>query len=153
MVFPHAKIIVALRDPRDVCLSCFFQHFGLNPAMIKFLDWSSTTANYNKVMSYWLAIKPHLSLSWMEVRYEDTVSDLATQAGRLLQHIGVDWEDAVLSHYKRSSDSYVSTPSYQAVRAPVHKKAIARWKNYPEASLKALADLQPFIDAFGYESA
>ena len=26
-IFPEIKFIVALRDPRDVCLSCFMQYF------------------------------------------------------------------------------------------------------------------------------
>ena len=30
LVFPEAKIIVALRDPRDCCLSSFMQDFKLN---------------------------------------------------------------------------------------------------------------------------
>ena len=31
-LFPESKILVAIRDPRDVCLSCFMQDFRLNPA-------------------------------------------------------------------------------------------------------------------------
>ena len=36
--FPKAKFIFALRHPYDSVLSCFMQHFTLNPAMKNFLN-------------------------------------------------------------------------------------------------------------------
>ena len=37
-LFPSAPVIVALRDPRDVVLSCFMQNFRVNQAMAQFLS-------------------------------------------------------------------------------------------------------------------
>ena len=36
-LFPRAKVLFAVRDPRDVVLSCFRQHFQVNAAMFEFL--------------------------------------------------------------------------------------------------------------------
>ncbi len=149
-VFPSARVIVALRDPRDVCLSCFFQSFRLNLSMKKFLNWSTTTAFYHKVMGYWLAIKPHINLPWIEIKYEDTVDDLPGQVRTILDFIGIEWDESVLNYGERARDKYVATPSYQAIREPVHKGSVQRWKNYPDATAAGLADLRPFIDEFGY---
>ena len=151
VLFPSAKIIVALRDPRDVCLSCFFQSFSLNNAMKNFLAWPTTTAYYRKVMAYWLEVKSHMDLPFIEVKYEDTVTDLPSQARRILDFIGVDWEEGVLSYYEQTREKYVATPSYQAIREPVNTAAINRWKNYPEPMGQALDDLKPFIEAFSYQ--
>ena len=37
-ILPNSRVVVALRDPRDVCLSCFVQHFQQNDAMANFMD-------------------------------------------------------------------------------------------------------------------
>src|SRR5262249_25715579 len=36
-LFPNAKILFAVRDPRDVLLSCYRRHFELNAAMFELL--------------------------------------------------------------------------------------------------------------------
>jgi hypothetical protein len=74
LVFPDARVIVALRDPRDVCLSCLFQNFMLNNAMIHFLTLESTVKYYSTVMDLYLHQRDMLSLDVIEVRYEDTVT-------------------------------------------------------------------------------
>ncbi|MGI1663140.1 sulfotransferase [Palleronia sp. KMU-117] len=149
-LFPSSRVILALRDPRDVCLSCFFQSFGLNRSMKKFLSWPTTVAFYAKVMGFWLDVRDRIDLPQIEVRYEDTVTDLPGQARRILDHLGVPWEDAVLAYYERTRKTFVNTPSYQAVRENVHTRATERWRNYPKAMEAALPVLRPYLDAFGY---
>lgn len=82
-IFPSAKIIVALRDPRDVCLSCLFQYFGLNRSMKKFLAWQTTYEYYAHVMGFWLAVRDQIDLSFIEVKYEDTDHRSAPSGGAL----------------------------------------------------------------------
>ncbi|WDI30334.1 tetratricopeptide repeat protein [Hyphococcus flavus] len=50
-VFPEAKIIFAQRDPRDVVLSCYQQHFGMNAAMYQLLKFDTAAMYYDQVMS------------------------------------------------------------------------------------------------------
>jgi hypothetical protein len=38
-LFPRAKIIFALRDPRDVVLSCFRRRFAMNAGMFDSPPW------------------------------------------------------------------------------------------------------------------
>jgi tetratricopeptide (TPR) repeat protein len=149
-LFPSSRVILALRDPRDVCLSCFFQNFGLNRSMKKFLTWPTTVDFYAKVMGFWLDVRDRIDLPQIEVRYEDTVTDLPAQARRILDHLGVPWEDQVLAYYEKARQKYVHTPSYQAVRENVHTRATERWRNYPGAMATAVPVLRPCLDAFGY---
>ena len=149
--FPDAKLIFALRDPRDVCLSCFFQHFMPNAAMNHFLRWGSTTRYYREVMDLWLQAKSRLAFPYCEIKYEDTVADFSVQARRLIDFIGLDWEEGVLAYRERLQQRVVATPSHQAIKQPIYQKAKARWRNYPAAIAAAEQDLRPVIEALGYD--
>ncbi len=151
-VFPEARIIVALRDPRDACLSCFMQSFGLNESMIQFLSLHGAVRYYDLVMDYYLMLREALKLNVLEVRYEDTVSDLEGQARKMLEHVGVDWDGVVLRFYEAARERFISTPSFEAVTQPVHGGAIGRWRNYEAAFEAELPQLERYLEAFGYDS-
>jgi tetratricopeptide (TPR) repeat protein len=150
VMFPEARVIVALRDPRDVCLSCFMQRFGLNTAMINFLWWQRTAEYYAKVMDLWLHLRDLVTLQYLEIRYEDTVNDFDRQARRLIDFLGVEWDDGVLEFHNKARQRFISTPSFTAASQRVHRGALARWRNYPAAVERISAPLARFITAFGY---
>jgi hypothetical protein len=60
-LFPEARVLVALRDPRDTCLSCFMQRFQFSDAMVNFLDLERTAETYGAVMGLWLQYRDALS--------------------------------------------------------------------------------------------
>lgn len=45
-LLPDSRFLVALRDPRDVVVSCYFQWFPLNPNSASFLTWKNTIDRY-----------------------------------------------------------------------------------------------------------
>jgi tetratricopeptide (TPR) repeat protein len=151
LIFPEAKIIVALRDPRDCTLSCFMQDFELNSAMIHFLSLDRAVRFYTQVMGLWLHFREIVSLSHISVRYEDTVQNLEFEAKRLIDHLGLDWEPGILQFHQRAKERVISTPSYVAVTEAVHTRAIGRWKNYHQQFGPFLPTLEPYIREFGYE--
>jgi tetratricopeptide (TPR) repeat protein len=151
VLFPDARVIVALRDPRDVCLSCFQQRFGLNPAMINFLWWERTAEYYAAVMDLWLHLRDLVTVEYLEIRYEDTVDDFERQARRLIDFLGVAWDDGVLAFHEQARQRFVSTPSFSAVSQKVHRGALARWRNYPTAIERVSDTLARFVTAFGYD--
>lgn len=151
LIFPEAKIIVALRDPRDCTLSCFMQDFELNSAMIHFLALDRATRFYTQVMGLWLHLRDMISLPYTVVRYEDTVQNLEFEAKRLIEFLGLNWEADILHFHQRAAGRAISTPSYAAVTEPVHTRAIGRWKNYREPFIPLLPMLEPYIREFGYE--
>jgi len=150
VVFPDAKVLVALRDPRDVCLSCLMQEFRLNDAMIHFLTLDSTVAFYTKVMDLYLAVRDRLTAKTLEVRYEDTVADLEMQARRVLDFLNVEWDTTVLDFHEKAKERYVSTPSFSAVAEPVYTRAAGRWRHYEKHFESYQTPLLPFVEAFGY---
>jgi tetratricopeptide (TPR) repeat protein len=151
VLFPEARVLLALRDPRDVCLSCFQQWFELNTAMVHFLDPQDTVRFYAQVMGGWLDARPHLRLPVLAVRYEDTTADLEGQARRMLEFLELPWDPGVLAGHERVAGRAVSTPSYAAISEPVHRRAVARWRRYADALAGWEEPLGPFLEAFGYE--
>ncbi len=149
-LFPDAKIIVALRDPRDVCLSCYMQSFELNQAMVNFLDLGSTTRLYAAVMNLWSHYRTLLNLDAFVYRYEDLVDDVEGMARRLLEFLGEPWDPTVLRYHEIARTQYANTPSYQSVTLPIYRKAIGRWRGYATQLAPHLAVLQPFLEEFGY---
>lgn len=151
LIFPDAKVIVVLRDPRDCCLSAFMQDFDLNSAMIHFLTLDRAVSFYTEVMQAWLHFRDIVTLSHCTVRYEDMVRNFECEARRLIDYLELDWEPGILQFHQRASQRVISTPSYVAVTEPVHERAIGRWENYQEQYTSLLPRLEPFIREFGYK--
>lgn len=149
-LFPSARVIVALRDPRDACLSCFMQRFRLNDAMANFLDIERTADAYAAVMGLWLHYRKTLTLPWMEYRYENLVGDFNGTVREVLDFIGVGWHADVAKYRAKAAGRYIKTPSYRDVTSGLYSRAIGRWRAYAE-DLDPIADrLAPFVHAFGY---
>jgi len=150
-VFPETRLIIALRDPRDVVLSCYLRYLPLNAVSVRFLDVRRTAERYALDMSAWLKFRQMIDVPWCEIQYEDTVADPQGQAKRALATLGLGWDERVMNYRQRLVDSKrVTSPSYEAVAEPIYTRAIGRWKNYASALEPALEALQPFVREFGY---
>jgi len=150
-IFPEAKFLVALRDPRDVCLSCFMQPLPVNPVASAYLTLDGAATEYVSLMGFWRNIMPKLSNPHLEVRYEDLVADLESAARRALEFLEVPWDPAVLGFDEHARNKMVRSPTYADVVKPVFKGAIGRWRNYQKYLEPCLPTLEPLIKAFGYE--
>jgi tetratricopeptide (TPR) repeat protein len=150
-VFPESRFIVALRDPRDVCLSCFMQPLPLNPPSSSFLSLEETVTEYVSLMGFWRSMAPRLPNPALEVRYEDVVTDVASSARTVLSFLGLDWDEQVLRFDEHAKRKLVRSPTYAEVARPISKAAVGRWKNYQEYMEPLLPKLEPFLKAFGYE--
>jgi tetratricopeptide (TPR) repeat protein len=151
-VFPEIKLLIALRDPRDVCLSCFMQaHLPLSKGSVAFLNLDNTVEAYAGVMGLWRTLAPIMANPYLEVRYEDVVEDLEAVSRRVLDFLGVPWDDRVLRFDEHARGKRVRSPTYADVAQPIFKRAKGRWHNYQKYLEPHLDKLAPFIKAFGYE--
>ena len=64
----------------------------------------------------------------MEIQYEDIVADMPTQARRLIDFVGLPWNDACLSFHKTQRN--VRTASVAQVRQPIYSTSVERWRHY-----------------------
>jgi hypothetical protein len=149
-LFPETRLLIALRDPRDVVISCFMQYLPLNANSVCFLTLERTAQRYANDMAAWRKFRGMIASPWLEVRYEDAVADLEKEARRALDFMGLPWEATVLNYRDRLKQKTVGSPTYEAVSQPLYTRAIGRWKHYEEYLAPCLPTLQPSIDAFGY---
>jgi tetratricopeptide (TPR) repeat protein len=149
--FPESKFLVALRDPRDVCLSCFMQPARINPDSSSWLSLEGTINNYASIMDFWRAMKPLLGNAAIEIRYEDMVQDLESNARRVLDFLGLAWDERVLKFNEHAQTKIVRSPTYVEVTKPIFKSAVGRWRNYQKYFEPHLAQLASSLKAFGYE--
>ena len=150
-VFPEAKFLIALRDPRDVVMSCFLQALPPTPIGSAYLSLEGTVNQYANVMGFWLEMLPRMGNQWMYVRYEEMVEDLPAVARSVLGFLGVDFEENVLKFYEHARSKRVTSPSRDDVRKPLYRTAVGRWRNYQKYLEPYLPALERFVKAFNYD--
>ncbi len=126
LILPNAKIIDARRDPMDCCFSGFKQLFAEGQEFTYGLaEVGRYYADYVDLMDHWDAVLPGKVL---RVRHEDVLDDLDGQVRRMLDHCGLEFEDACLDFHK--TDRAVRTASSEQVRQPINRKGQGAWKPY-----------------------
>ena len=149
-IFPETKFLVALRDPRDVVMSCFMQALPLTPVSSAYLTLEGTVNQYANVMGFWLEMRPRMANHWMEVRYEEMVDDLPAAAHSVLGFLGLGYEENVLKFYEHARTKRVHSPSHADVRKPLYRTAVGRWRNYQKYLDPCMPALERFLKAFNY---
>jgi len=126
LILPNAKVIDARRHPLDSCYGTFKQLFAKGQTFsYDFFDLGQYYNSYIRLMEHWDQVLPGKVL---RVQYEDTVADLESQARRMIEHCGLEWEDQVLRFYE--SERSVKTASSEQVRQPIYNKSVNSWKRY-----------------------
>ena len=150
-LLPEVKLLVPLRDPRDVVLSCFFQYLPVNWVSVSFLDLRSAAQNFAKLMGHWVGLRRLLPEdSWCEVRYEDLVASPRQELARTLEFLGLPWHADTLSYFERDKVTVHNAPTYADVKQPPHQKSVGRWENYAEHFVPLRPILEPIMNKLGY---
>jgi hypothetical protein len=150
-LFPEMRLLIALRDPRDVALSCFMQSLPLNTNSVCYLTLERTAERYAVDMGAWRRLREVLPPCWLEVRYEDVVASVEREARRALDFLGLPWDPRVLEYRERLKTKVVASPTYEAVKEPLYSRSIGRWQHYAQYFEPCLPQLRPFVEAFGYD--
>ena len=151
-VFPELKVIIALRDPRDVVISCFFLNIMLNVTNVNFLSLERTVKHYADLMDVWLRLRDLGGFEWVETRYEDIVQNLENEGSRVTEFLGLSWHPRQAQFYDQSRRKFLYAPTYHDVTQPVYRRSVRRWERYAEALEPFRSRLAPFCRAFGYEA-
>lgn len=143
-VFPNAKIVHTKRHPIDACLSIYFQNFpDAHEYKWDLENLAAWYEQYQRLMAHWRAVLPPGVL--YEIQYEDLVEDQEGESRKLLEFLGLDWEDGVLEFHTQERAVY--TASKWQVRQPVYKTSKARWRRY-EKHLGPLMGLLKYAPPF-----
>jgi tetratricopeptide (TPR) repeat protein len=137
-MLPGARVIRCERDPRDVCLSCYF---NLPGDRAHYSDDLATLGRFYRVceelMDFWASVvaKPAL-----KVRYERVVHEAEEESRRLIDFIGLQWDPKCVRFHENKR--VARTASLDQVRRPIYTSSIGRWRNYVNV-------IGPLLDVLG----
>ncbi|EKV32147.1 hypothetical protein C882_3211 [Caenispirillum salinarum AK4] len=138
LMFPQARVVHCRRDPVDTSLSIYFQNFGgAHEYGYDLASIGHFHRQVDRLMAHWKSVVPTPVL---DVDYEAVVADHEGQGRRMIQHLGLDWDDAMAAFY--ANKRVVNTASVWQVRQPIYKGSVERWRKYE-------AHIGPLLDALG----
>jgi tetratricopeptide (TPR) repeat protein len=126
-LFPNTRIIHAIRDPRDVAVSCFMGGFNnaLHPWTTR-PEWVARAWEQSmRMMEHW---KRSLDVPILDVKYEKLVREPGTEFPRIIEFLGLEWDDACREFHR--SRRTVRTLSYDQVNRPLYTTSVGRHVNY-----------------------
>jgi hypothetical protein len=131
---PEARLLIARRDPRDILLSCYRLPVLPQTGNIAWLREDHSAEEYRSIMAVWEKLRDCLGddPGWMEVSYEALCSDLEGEARKVTAFLGLDWHPDQANYRDVRSQARVASPSYEAVKAPVHTTSVGRWHRYAD---------------------
>lgn len=151
-IFPDAKLLTMIRDPRDVILSCFMQTFQPNLATVHFDTLEKAAAFYDTAMRVWWALREAVPMPTLEIHYEILVDSMESQARTALDFLGLPWNEEVMNYHAPEHNRHVMTPSYEGVSVPAYRRSVGRWRHYA-THIDALSEcLRPWVERLGYDS-
>ena len=150
-LFPDARIILALRHPCDVVLSCYATNFKLNDGMSSFLRLETAAELYDLSFRYFEQAQELLQLPMHKVVYEKVVADQEGELRSLFDFLSLDWHEDALDHQSTARGrGRIKTASYAQVHEPMYTRSAGRWLNYRKHLEPVFPVLEPWVRKFGY---
>ena len=152
-LFPDSPIILALRHPCDVILSCYMQNFRSPGFQVLCSSLERLARGYVNGMQYWIYHERLLKPQVLHLRYEDLLDDFDAEVDRIGAFIGVDDAAPLRNFYRHAQQKgFISTPSYAQVTQPPNKTAVDRWRRYEGEFAPLLPVLKDVMEHWGYDS-
>lgn len=139
---PKATLIHMDRHPMDAAYAIYKILFSdAYPFSYDLGDLGHYYVAYRKLMDYW-----HLQLGdrLLRVRYEDLVKDTEGQAKRVINHIGLEWQEQCLNYHRSTQPT--NTASAVQVRQKVYTSSIGKWRRL----VQQLAPFRKIVEEAGY---
>ncbi|HEY1629731.1 MAG TPA: sulfotransferase [Rhizomicrobium sp.] len=149
-LFPDAKILFALRDPRDVVLSCFRRRFGMTAQMFQLTSLDGAANYYDAVMNLGARYRDTLGLDLTETRHENLLDDFEGETGRLCAFLGVAWRESMKDFAARARTTTIDTPSGAQIARGLSREGAGQWRRYAHELAPVLPKLAPWVARFSY---
>jgi tetratricopeptide (TPR) repeat protein len=152
-LFPNASVILALRHPCDVILSCYMQNLRSTVLSGAFSHFNRIADLYIALADYWQRIAPQLHMPVMISRYENLVQMPEQSTKQLAEFLGLPWSESWLNSASYAKHkAIIHTPSYAQVLEPLNTRALNRWQHYREFfDPEVMERLKPSVQAMGYQ--
>lgn len=126
LMLPGGRIIHCTRDPMDTCVSCYFQDFAhRHPYTRDLSHLAQAYKDYLRIIAY---ARDVLKIPMLEVSYEELVRDQDPQTRRIIDFVGLEWDDRCL--HPEETRRVNLTASSDQVQRKVYTSSVARWKRY-----------------------
>ena len=145
LLFPDAPIIHISRHPLNPCLSAYFSNFKSTHRYTSSLV--ATALHYKGIMKL-LEHYREIGIEFLEIHYEDLVTEQEAVTRQVLDYIGAPWDDACLEHHK--SKRVVKTASYAQVTQKIYTSSLNRYQNYWDDVQEIIPILKTTIERYGY---
>jgi len=149
-LFPQAKVLFVIRDPRDVVLSCFRRRFAMNAEKFDVLTLPEIAATYVATMELAALYREKLGLETLDVRYEALASDFETEVRKVCGFLGLEWQLAMADFGARVKTSNIDTPNIAQLARGLSHDGIGHWRHYQKELMPTLPTLAPWCARFGY---
>ena len=140
-ILPWAKIIHIYRDPLDCGYSCYRNPLSRR---IEFTcgmeDYAYYRSKYQEIMDHWREVVPG---SFIDLSYEQLVTNPEKEIRRILEYCGLPWEDNLLNFHQTRRQ--VRTISRNQVNRPMYQDSIGKAQKYK----KQLAPMVKALEEYG----
>jgi hypothetical protein len=132
------------RHPLACCLSNFTEYFAKGQDhRFRLTDCARLYRDYVDLMAHFDRVLPG---KVHRVIYEQLVADPETEFQRLLEYLGLPFEETCLKFYETSRP--INTVSSEQVRKPIFRDGLERWRNYEPWLGPLKSALGPLLDAY-----
>jgi tetratricopeptide (TPR) repeat protein len=149
-LFPEARILFAIRDPRDVVFSCFRRQFAMSAPMYQLLTLDGAAGFYAASFAFAKRALPLLGLATHVVRHEHLVENFDAEARSVCAFLGLEWHEGMRGFAARSRDRDVATPSAAQLASGLSGEGIGQWRRYEAQIGAAFAALAPWVETLRY---
>lgn len=149
-LFPSAKIVFMVRDPRDVILSCFRRHLEVKPTTFELLTLATAARYYDCAMRLVGICRARLALDIFQCRYEDLVSQFEATMRSICRFVDMPWSDFMLSFDRTAQSRVIRSVSSNQVRRSLYSDGVGQWRRYEAQLSPILPSLKLWIERFGY---
>jgi Tfp pilus assembly protein PilF len=150
-LFPHARIVIMRRDPRDVVWSCFRTNFTLTNAADDFTTLERAARHYDALMHLTALSIERFHLQVHAVRYDRIVRDFDAETRALCDFLGVPWTAHLRDFNRTAKARGVATASAAQVRKPLYD-GTRQWERYRAQMEPVLPILAPWVERFGFDA-
>jgi tetratricopeptide (TPR) repeat protein len=152
-LFPNSPILLGVRHPCDVILSCYMQLFRAPEFALLCNTPLGVARGYRRTMDFWLEQSQLLRPRSHEVRYESLVSNFEAEVRRIMTFLELPWDDRVLRPAQHAQKKgFISTPSYAQVVRQVSTSSVDRWRHYERGLLPVIPIVQPQLERWDYSA-
>ena len=149
-LFPEARIVFAIRDPRDVIFSCFKHRFAVVSHTYPLLSLPTAVRFYDAYMRGVETYRATLPIAMHSYRHEDLVADFDGQVKALCDFLDVPWNETMRDIGRRSREGLVASPSAPQLLNGLSRAGLEQWRRYEAELAPFYGPLQPWVRRFGY---